>query len=726
MPTFEEQSSDLRMAQAAKVALLAEFDGEDLTGYFLIGDFGIFHAGFHVFDGCAGFDLVIGIVGGGEDNLVVVVGVECDFFPRLFHGEREDSGVGAADVAQNAFDRVLRALGIASGIVGRLLGDSDYFTVDSFEDDGFSGGGRRRFDRARGVPCCTGGHLCSSAILRCLKLFEAVDAALHHLVFCLRFRNARCRFENADRADVLLLLTEDACGVETIVEVLGLDLNGLDVQHMGLIELFIVHRIEVRKGVVGGGERWIEFDGGVETGFDCCVLTACSSLHRQRREVVMGEVAVRVELHRFAVPLSSSGNVMFAELEITHRLVCEGVVWILLETGGEKGFSLFGALVVDENIGADCVSFGCGDRAPLKRRHIDCERRVHLEHAEHGLLHIVFEGSLELIEVAESMLRRSEGIFSLDEELSVVVDPVSVFLAIVDDQIMGESPGFSVEDRTFLFIVIVGRRVINLEDSRDGNQAILAEIDDVIGTRLTQKNLFVANVGVLIELSVSLVKPERKPCGLHQHEVGVLVVDGGEWVLFSFSVEPEEDVVFIRRTQKKTSKVELVFGEVGFGFERLKSFFVFQGQDDDGRARVGGCGGHERVKDGAHLLELTGYAARLLFVGVGEDQEVWALHFEPVFVRFACQGRKSDTKEEQGRKWLAHNSQRVNHADSEGKVNFPCICVDPEGSAAVAARIKVGEPESGKCFPFSRGSGSAIAAFLAPTQARISLKIKGN
>jgi hypothetical protein len=85
------------MAQAAKVALLAEFDGEDLTGYFLIGDFGIFHAGFHVFDGCAGFDLVIGIVGGGEDNLVVVVGVECDFFPRLFHGEREDSGVGAAD-----------------------------------------------------------------------------------------------------------------------------------------------------------------------------------------------------------------------------------------------------------------------------------------------------------------------------------------------------------------------------------------------------------------------------------------------------------------------------------------------------------------------------------------------------------------------------------------------------------------------------------------------------
>ena len=45
---------------------------------------------------------------------------------------------------------------------------------------------------------------------------------------------------------------------------------------------------------------------------------------------------------------------------------------------------------------------------------------------------------------------------------------------------------------------------------------------------------------------------------------------------------------------------------------------------------------------------------------------------------------------------------------------------------SVAARIKVGEPESGKCFPFSRGSGSAIAAFLAPTQARISLKTKEN
>jgi hypothetical protein len=71
-----------------------------------------------------------------------------------------------------------------------------------------------------------------------------------------------------------------------------------------------------------------------------------------------------------------------------------------------------------------------------------------------------------------------------------------------------------------------------------------------------------------------------------------------------------------------------------------------------------------------------------------------------VFVRFACQGRKSDTKEEQGRKWLAHNSQRVNHADSEGKANFPCMRVEPEGSAAVALRIGVDESESGKSFPF--------------------------
>src|SRR5580692_10186389 len=100
----------LMIAGRGELWLFAEFDREDLAGDVFVGDFGVFYGGFHVFDAGAGFDVAVGfVVGGGEDDLVIVVAVEGDGFSSLFDGEGDDVGVGAADVAQDPFDGVLRS-----------------------------------------------------------------------------------------------------------------------------------------------------------------------------------------------------------------------------------------------------------------------------------------------------------------------------------------------------------------------------------------------------------------------------------------------------------------------------------------------------------------------------------------------------------------------------------------------------------------------------------------
>ncbi len=64
---------------------------------------------------------------------------------------------------------------------------------------------------------------------------------------------------------------------------------------------------------------------------------------------------------------------------------------------------------------------------------------------------------MKLVEIAEGVLRGGDGIFALDEELGVVGESVRVLLAIGDFEIVGEGPGFGVEDGAFLFFVVVGR-----------------------------------------------------------------------------------------------------------------------------------------------------------------------------------------------------------------------------------------------------------------------------
>jgi hypothetical protein len=130
--------------------------------------------------------------------------------------------------------------------------------------------------------------------------------------------------------------------------------------------------------------------------------------------------------------------------------------------------------------------------------------------------------------------------------------------------------------------------------------------------------------------------------------------------MLAFGVEAKEDVVFVGCAEEEAGEVELALGEVGLGFEGLESLAVFDGENGDGGAGVAGAVGEEHVEDGSHLLELSGEATGLFFVGVGKDNEVRALNLKPVFVRLGRQGREGDAAEKQGRQVLVHSFMRVN------------------------------------------------------------------
>jgi hypothetical protein len=90
-----------------------------------------------------------------------------------------------------------------------------------------------------------------------LDFLELGDAAFDHLVLGLIFGDRERGLEDADGAGVLALLAEDVCGVDAIAEVFGLERDGLDVEHVGFVELLLMHSEEGGEGVVGGGEGGI-------------------------------------------------------------------------------------------------------------------------------------------------------------------------------------------------------------------------------------------------------------------------------------------------------------------------------------------------------------------------------------------------------------------------------------------------------------------------------------
>ncbi len=68
------------------------------------------------------------------------------------------------------------------------------------------------------------------------------------------------------------------------------------------------------------------------------------------------------------------------------------------------------------------------------------------------------------------MLRSGNGIFLLSEEFDVVLEVGRVLLTIGHLDVVGESPGFGVEDGALFLLVVVGRGTVDFEKGWSGRR----------------------------------------------------------------------------------------------------------------------------------------------------------------------------------------------------------------------------------------------------------------
>jgi hypothetical protein len=100
---------------------------------------------------------------------------------------------------------------------------------------------------------------------------------------------------------------------------------------------------------------------------------------------------------------------------------------------------------------------------------------------------------------------------------------------------------------------------------------------------LTERYIFLVDVGVLVKLREALVEPGRQPgVGLAEGVVGVLVIDGGVGMVVG-GVETHQDVAGVGRVQEEAAEVSAALAQVLLRFKRVHGVAVFDGEHGDGR-----------------------------------------------------------------------------------------------------------------------------------------------
>src|SRR5882757_7088281 len=129
-------------------------------------------------------------------------------------------------------------------------------------------------------------------------------------------------------------------------------------------------------------------------------------------------------------------------------------------------------------------------------------------------------------------------------------------LLAADFEVVDERPGFGIEDGSLVLFVVVGRVVIDGEENRQRDQAVLTQVENIILAGLTEIDVLALDVGVLKELGDAFVEPKGYPLRrAPKGEVRVLVIHGGEGVLLS-GVETQQDVVLLRTGLEVAGEVE--------------------------------------------------------------------------------------------------------------------------------------------------------------------------
>src|SRR5580698_7062880 len=135
--------------------------------------------------------------------------------------------------------------------------------------------------------------------------------------------------------------------------------------------------------------------------------------------------------------------------------------------------------------------------------------------------------------------------------------------------------------------------------------------------------------------------------------MGVLVIHHRIRML-ALRIEAQQNVVLVCSAQEQPAQLELSSCQILRWLQPAEILFVFDGQHGDGTQRIDWYLREQCVEDGAHALELIGYAAGLLFIRIADYGEVRTAYLDPDFrlIPTGCQQWQEEGREQ--RKTFRH------------------------------------------------------------------------
>ena len=335
-------------------------------------------------------------------------------------------------------------------------------------------------------------------------LLHLPDHPPDHVYFQRTPRDRRRRPQHLEAVVVALLFHQDVRRIETVIHVARRQLNRLQVEHVRLVQLFMTPPVKHSEAVIGGRKARVQLDRGPQAALH--LVSGVAAHQRQPAEVVLRQTALWIESDGLLVPLLRFLVMAGAQFDVAHGFVGLLVVGIRFQHRVQYGACIVTAPVVGQEIRPDRVGLRIGQRRHFQQRGIDGRHgTVHVEVHVPRVTDVVRERRLQLLQIAEGLFGRRDGVFVLADPAEIGADAVGMRVEIGEFEVVDQRPGFGVEHRAFLFLVVVRRVGVHLEKHGQRNQLVLAQVDDVVRTRLADHHVLVADIGVLEELRQPLI-----------------------------------------------------------------------------------------------------------------------------------------------------------------------------------------------------------------------------
>ncbi len=425
---------------------------------------------------------------------------------------------------------------------------------------------------------------------------------------------------------------QDETIADGVVEISRIEKDGLLAHAYRFVVLVRITGIEIGRNRVGRGESRIHLDDFIEFGERVRGAGGTGDGARTKHGCHVIRQIVRRSLRDSLDEFGFGGFGILFRIpgEEAESFVGDGGFWIGGEGLVEGGFGFDGALGIDEEDATQGLRFGEGERAAEVGLGVVVDAELQMAHVETLLLGAGFHDLRKLFEIAKGLLRGFDLIVGGVPGVEEVGEELALPGVCIEHEVVEQSPGLRIENGSAVLLVVIWGVLVYLEKCFDGNEFVGAKDVQVTGGDFTDLHLLVADLGVAELFGEAFVHPKRKIAEIETDEsVGVFVVDDLIGIL-ALDVGANDDKIALLAGNMETGGMRVAFDLPISGKDGFDRVFVFQGEDEDGFAKVCAEVGEGGVEDFADLFKLGSDAAGFVFTAIADHGEVGGTDFDPV------------------------------------------------------------------------------------------------